>query len=220
MVSIIKLLSKGFSRLTKTGITLKTIFAGLFFAFFLLPLAYGQTTPSGKHGGQLVLSTTSDPKSFNDIIAKETSTTLVTGHIFEGLTTTNAFTTKVEPHLAKRWEVSEDGLTWTFYLREDVVWNDGQPFTADDVLFTFNDLVYNPDIPSSARDIFTVEGQIFKVEKINKYTVRFILPVKFAPFLRGMGQSILPKHKLKIFVFCVLFGFCVLVFCVFIIITL
>ncbi|MBN1869487.1 MAG: ABC transporter substrate-binding protein [Candidatus Omnitrophica bacterium] len=177
--------------------TLKKISAGLFLALMFLPFAYGQTAPSGKYGGQLVLSTTSDPKSFNDIIAKETSTTLVTNHIFEGLTTTNAFTTKVEPHLAKRWEVSEDGLTWTFYLRDDVLWSDGQPFSADDVLFTFNDLIYNVDIPSSARDIFTIEGQTFKVEKINPYTVRFTLPVKFAPFLRGMGQAILPKHKLK-----------------------
>jgi len=165
---------------------------------FLFPsLIYGQTSPSSKFGGELVLSTTSDPRSFNDIIAKETSTTLVTGHIFEGLTTTNAFTTKVEPHLAERWEVSADGLQWTFYLREDVLWNDGHSFTADDVIFTFNDLIYNPDIPSSARDIFTIKGQIFKVTKIDDYTVGFTLPVKFAPFLRGMGQSILPKHKLK-----------------------
>jgi len=175
----------------------KTIFACACFTLFLSSFVYGQALPSSKFGGELVLSTTSDPKSFNDIIAKETSTTLVTGHIFEGLTTTNAFTTKVEPHLAKRWEVSEDGLRWTFHLRKDVVWNDGQLFTADDVVFTFNDLIYNPDIPSSARDIFTIKDQIFKVEKIDDYTVRFTLPVKFAPFLRGMGQAILPKHKLK-----------------------
>ncbi len=188
---------KRFQLLPKIGASLKMIFAGLILILFFSSLSYGQVSPSSKYGGQLVLSTTSDPKSFNDIIAKETSTTLVTGHIFEGLTTTNAFTTKVEPHLAKRWEVSEDGLRWTFYLREDVLWNDGMPFTADDVLFTFNDLVYNPDIPSSARDIFTIESQTFAVEKVNDYTVRFTLPVKFAPFLRGMGQAILPKHKLK-----------------------
>lgn len=176
---------------------LKKIVAGLAFVLIFLPLAFGKEDSSGRHGGQLVLSTTSDPKSFNEIIAKETSTTLVTGLIFEGLTTTNAFTTKVEPWLARRWDVSEDGRIWTFYLREDVLWNDGEPFTADDVLFTFNDLIYNPDIPSSARDIFTIEGQTFTVEKIDDHTVRFVLPVKFAPFLRGMGQAILPKHKLK-----------------------
>lgn len=166
---------------------------------FYLALCWGAPAAghSGKYGGELVLSTISDPKSFNDIIAKETSTTLVTNHIFEGLTMTNAFTTKVEPHLAERWEVSEDGLTWTFHLRQDVLWSDGQPFTADDVVFTFNDLIYNPDIPSSARDIFTLDGREFKVEKVDDHTVRFELPVKFAPFLRGMGQAILPKHKLQ-----------------------
>ncbi|OGX38655.1 MAG: hypothetical protein A3D87_03220 [Omnitrophica WOR_2 bacterium RIFCSPHIGHO2_02_FULL_50_17] len=163
------------------------------FPFLTAPSEAGQE----RYGGQLVLSTTSDPRSFNDIIAKETSTTLVTGHIFEGLTTTNAFTTKVEPHLAERWEVSPDGLVWTFYLKEGVVWNDGRPLTADDVVFTFNDLIYNPDIPSSARDIFTIDGKIFKVEKMDDHTVRFTLPVKFAPFLRGMSQPILPQHKLK-----------------------
>jgi len=130
--------------LLKICVSSKTVFACACFTIFLSSLVFGQASPSSKFGGELVLSTTSDPKSFNDIIAKETSTTLVTGHIFEGLTTTNAFTTKVEPHLAKSWEVSEDGLRWTFYLRKDVLWNDGQPFTADDVIFTFNDLVYNP----------------------------------------------------------------------------
>ncbi|HQP12008.1 MAG TPA: ABC transporter substrate-binding protein, partial [Candidatus Omnitrophota bacterium] len=96
----------------------------------------------------------SDPKSFNDIVAKETSSSLVTSLIFEGLTKTNAFTLQVEPFLARDWTVSEDGLTWTFYLREDVLWNDGYPFTADDVVFTFNDLIYNDTVPSSSRDIF------------------------------------------------------------------
>ena len=152
---------------------------------------------SDKHGGQIVSSTTSDPKSFNAILAKETSSTLVTGMIFEGLTTTNAHTTKVEPHLAKSWEVSDDGLIWTFHLREDVKWNDGKPFSADDVVFTFNDLIYNPDIPSSAKDIFSIDGEPFAVEKVNQFAVQFTLPSRFAPFLRGMGQAILPKHKLK-----------------------
>jgi len=157
----------------------------------------GEANSSDKHGGLLVRSTTSDPKSFNDIIAKETSTTAITGMIFEGLTTTNGVTAQVEPHLATRWDVSEDGLQWTFYLRDDVRWFDGVPFTADDVLFTFNDLIYNQDIPNSARDIYTIEGKEFQLEKIDEHTIKFKLPVKFAPFLRGMGQSILPKHILK-----------------------
>ncbi len=151
----------------------------------------------GTHGGELVLSTISDPKSFNPILAKETSTTIITNHIFEGLTRTNGITTEVEPNLAERWEVDPEGLVWAFYLRKNVRWSDGKPFTADDVVFTFNRLIYNPEIPNSARDIFTIEGKEFKVEKVGKFIVRFTLPVKFAPFLRGMGQEILPEHRLK-----------------------
>jgi peptide/nickel transport system substrate-binding protein len=163
----------------------------------LLPWFSPRAGAASLYGGQFVLSTTSDPKSFNDIIAKETSTTMVTEFIFEGLTKLNAETLKVEPSLAERWTVSPDGLEWTFYLRHDVAWNDGIKFTADDVVFTFNDLIYNPDIPNSASDIFTIDGKPFKVERIDDYTVKFTLPVKFAPFLRGMGQSIMPKHKLE-----------------------
>ena len=158
---------------------------------------YAESQPSSKYGGTLVLSTTSDPKSFNAITAKETSTTMVTGHIFEGLTTTSGVTGQVEPLLAERWEASGDGLTWTFYLRQDVLWTDGHPFMADDVVFTFNELIYNDDIPSSARDIFTIEEKEFVVEKVDDFTVKFTLPVKFAPFLRGMTQEILPGHLLR-----------------------
>jgi peptide/nickel transport system substrate-binding protein len=139
----------------------------------------------------------SDPKSFNPIMAKESTTTLSTSMMFEGLTTQNAETLEVEPLLARRWSVSDDGLTWTFYLRKDISWNDGHPFTADDVIFTFEKLIYNDAIPSSARDILTIDGQIFKLRKVNDYTVQFTLPVRFSPFLRAMSQSILPKHRLE-----------------------
>ncbi len=167
------------------------------FFFFLSSGVFAASVFEDKHGGELILATTSDPRSFNAITAKETSTTAVTGLIFEGLTRINGVTTKVEPNLASHWDVSPDGLTWTFYLRRDVFWSDGNPFTADDVLFTFRDLIYNETIPNSARDIFTVEGKIFRIEKVDTYTVKFILPVKFAPFLNSMSQEILPKHKLE-----------------------
>lgn len=149
------------------------------------------------NGGQLILSTSSDPKTFNDIVASETSSSLVTGMLFEGLTREDPFTLKVIPNLAQSWEVSPDGLQWIFHLRRDVRWFDGAPLMADDVVFTFHDLIYNPQIPSQSRDIFTIDGKEFEVSKIDDYTVTFKLPKKFAPFLRSMSQSILPKHCLQ-----------------------
>ncbi len=149
----------------------------------------------GQRGGELVLSTVTDPKSFNPIVAQETSTTQITGYIFEGLTRTHPATLEVLPNLAKGWEASDDGKEWIFHLRRDVKWSDGEKFTARDVIFTFNDLIYNSNIPTSSRDIFTVEGEKITVEKIDDYAVKFTLPFTFAPFLRALSHEILPAHK-------------------------
>jgi peptide/nickel transport system substrate-binding protein len=145
----------------------------------------------------IVLSSSTDPKSFNPVIAKETSTTAITGFIFEGLTETDGVTLEVKPCLAKGWEHDESGKVWKFFLREGLKWNDGVDFTADDVVFTFNSLIYNPEIPTSSRDVLSINGKPIKVKKLDAHTVEFSLPEKFAPFLRLMGQEILPKHKLQ-----------------------
>lgn len=152
---------------------------------------------AGKPGGRLVLPATSGPRSFNPIVAKETSTTAITNLIFEGLTKTCGLTQEIKPNLAQSWQVSEDGKEWVFHLRQGVTWFDGAPFSADDVVFTFRKLIFNPGIATSARDIFMVEGKKIEVEKIDELSVKFILPTKFAPFLQAMSQSILPKHRLK-----------------------
>ncbi|MFH1519704.1 MAG: ABC transporter substrate-binding protein [Candidatus Omnitrophota bacterium] len=148
----------------------------------------------GKAGGELILPAISDPKSFNPIVAQETSTTQITGYIFEGLTRTHPITLEVMPNLAKEWETS-DGKEWIFHLGKGILWNDGEEFTAKDVVFTFEDLIYNPDIPTSSRDIFTIDGKEIVVEEIDSHTVKFTLPFTFAPFLRALSHDILPRHK-------------------------
>ena len=154
----------------------------------------------GKEGGTVYFILNGDPKTLNPALAQETTSTAVIGPLFSGLTRLNLKTMRPEPDLAQRWEVSEDGRVWTFYLRKNVRWSDGTPFTADDVVFTFNEVYYNDEIPSSARDILTVKGKRIKVEKIDDHTVRFILPEPFAPFLNALSVEILPKHKLERYV--------------------
>lgn len=144
--------------------------------------------------GVLYASVISDPKSFNPITARETSTTDVLGFVFEGLVTVDAKTYEVEPNLADTWSVSNEGNLWTFTLRQDVVWSDGAPFTADDVLFTFNDLIFNPKVSAGIRDLLQVDGKHFIVSKIDTYTVTFNTHKPFAPFLRTIGAEILPVH--------------------------
>jgi len=142
----------------------------------------------------------SDPKTLNPALAMETSSTEVIGDLFSGLTKLDLKTMKVKPNLAESWEVKEGGRVWIFHLRKDVRWSDGKPFTADDVVFTFNEVYLNDKIPTTARDIFTIKGKKIKVKKIDDYTVEFILPEPFAPFLNSLGIEILPKHKLEKYV--------------------
>jgi len=144
----------------------------------------------------IVLGAASDPKTFNPMLAQETSSTEILEFLFEGLTRFNPRTGAIDPALAERWETSADGLQWTFFLRKDARWSDGTAFSSDDVLFTF-DLLYNPAILAAARDVFTFEGKPIKVEKKDDHTVIFTLPVPFAPFLLALGFSILPKHLLQ-----------------------
>ncbi len=155
--------------------------------------------PSSGYKNEIVLTSISDPKTFNPYTASETSSTDAFAGVFEALTKQDGVTLEVIPSLAESWEVSDDGLTYTFHLRKNVRFNDGEPMTADDVVFSFNELLYNEDIPGvSMRDILTIKGKRVQVEKIDDHTVKMTLPSKFAPFLRIVsGVDILPKHAIE-----------------------
>ena len=159
----------------------------------------------GSRGGRLTLATISEPLTFNLAISNDAGSSNVLGYLFEGLTETSWLTDEVEPALAESWERSPDGLTWTFHLRRDVTWHDGEPFTAHDVDFTFNRIIYNDEIPASARGTFEFpyldeEGawqtDRMTVTAADDHTVQITLPVPFAPFLRSLGTSIYPEHLL------------------------
>ena len=161
----------------------------------------------GQEGGTLTTATISEPLTLNLAIAQDTGSSGVLGYLFEGLTESSWLTNAVEPSLAASWTHSEDGRRWIFVLRQDVTWHDGTPFTAHDVAFTFNDIIYNPAIDASARSTFTFRfldedtgtwiAAPMAVTALDEYTVECVLPVPFAPFLRLMGTAIYPKHILE-----------------------
>jgi len=157
------------------------------------PQCYGESL----HGGSIVLSTSTDPKTFNPIVAQETSSTQILDLIFDGLTKMDPQTGDIVPHLAERWEHDENGIVWTFYLRRNVQWSDGHEFSSQDVAFTFNQLIYNPHVITGLKSIFTIKGKPVEVSVVDANTVRFKLPSKFAPFLRSLSVPILPKHILS-----------------------
>ncbi|NER49661.1 MAG: ABC transporter substrate-binding protein, partial [Symploca sp. SIO1A3] len=142
----------------------------------------------------------SDPKTFNYALSQESPNVFVL--INEGLITENPITGETEPALVQSWKVSEDKLKIEFTLRKGLKWSDGEPLTVDDVVFTYNDIYLNEEIPTDARDILRV-GQSRKlptVRKLDNRRVEFTVPEPFAPFLGSIGLPILPAHTLREFV--------------------
>src|SRR3954470_12731950 len=103
--------------------------------------------------------------------------------LFSGLTTKDQVTQEVRPALAESWSVDADQKTWTFKLRIDLRWSDGKAITADDVIFTFNDIVYNAEFPNTMSDMVRVDKKNFLVSKIDDLTVKAVTPDIYAPFL-------------------------------------
>ncbi|HEY9764063.1 MAG TPA: ABC transporter substrate-binding protein [Trichocoleus sp.] len=146
---------------------------------------------------RLVFSTLSDPKTFNPVLNDESPNVFL--YTFEGLTTSDGITGDVIPALAEKWDISEDGKTLVFTLREGLKWSDGKPLTTDDVLFTYNEVIFNEAIPTSSRDVLRIgeQGLLPKVTRLDSRRVQFTLPEPFAPFLRTTSLEILPAHALR-----------------------
>ena len=161
---------------------------------------------TGSMGGSLTLAAISGPLTFNLATATDSSSTGVLDSVFEGLTEISWLSGEAQPALAESWTRSADGLTWIFNLRDGVRWHDGEPFTAADVEFTFNRIIYNDEVPARERATFLLRhlddsGQWqeapITVTALDDLTVEFRLPVPFAPFLRAMSAAIFPKHLLE-----------------------
>ena len=118
----------------------------------ILDLDRTQGWALGRKGGRLVVASLSDPKSFNGVVAAETSTTDITSMLEAGLVRRNQFTLEWEPALAESWTISADEKTVTYRLRPNLKWSDGEPLTAKDFVFTANQLLLREDIGSNSRD--------------------------------------------------------------------
>ena len=137
----------------------------------------------------------SDPKTFNPILVTDDTSRQALAPIFEGLVRIDPKTTRPQPALATSWMSSDEGRVWTFELRRDVVWHDGHPFTAKDVVFTFA-AIFDDAVPNSARYSLTVAGKPIRVEADGPHRVRFHMTEAFAPFLYAMDVWLLPAHLL------------------------
>jgi peptide/nickel transport system substrate-binding protein len=151
---------------------------------------------SAQTNNRLVSAILSDPKTFNPALSNESPN--IFGYVGEGLITENG-KGKIQPALAESWSVSPDNKTIVFTLKQNLKWSDGAPLTIDDVAFTFNEVYFNEEIPTDTRDVLKIgkDRKLPTVKKIDANRIQFTTPEPFAPFLRSLGISILPAHKLR-----------------------
>lgn len=155
-------------------------------------------SPAGKYGGTLVTSTIGEgPKTFNSWNSMDATSSQAADIMFDALVSTDPYTGEVYPKMAKSIKVLPDKKTYIIELRHGLKWSDGKPITADDVYFTWNTIIFGGFGNTSTRDAMYIGDELPKIEKIDKYTVRFTTPKPFSPFLRQLGVPIAPKHILE-----------------------
>ncbi len=160
----------------------------------ILALGLGLLSCRGREaseGAELRLALINDP-IMNPVLAPDIGSILINKVLFPGLVRPTD-STGVEPDLATGYEVSADGLEYRFHLRPHVDWHDGQPFTAADVVFTFEQILD----PSSGTLLWSDFSVIEKVEAVDSLTVRFRLRTPFAPLLTLLAHNagIIPAHR-------------------------
>ncbi len=152
----------------------------------------GSQQPGYGEGDWLVQSFASNIKTFTPLVSKDVYASNVQDYVLETLLTRDPDTLEYLGLLAERWEISEDGLVFTFVLRHDVKFSDGEPFTADDVAFSF-DLIMNEAI--DAPQLRAYYNKISSVAAIDKHTVVFTFSEPYFNSLNLAGTlTILPKH--------------------------
>jgi len=145
------------------------------------------------YGGTYVEGIAGNPQAINPILSQQNPVDRdLVALIFNGLTRVGG-QGEIVPDLAEDWDISADGTAYTFFLREDVLWHDGAPLTANDVVFTINAIQHpgyqgSPTLAELWRSVV--------VEQLDTYTVRFLLREPYAPFLDYTTVGILPVHIL------------------------
>ncbi len=210
--------SKHFSRaiqerVPRRGIWRRPAMLGMLAAALLLaacgssedPTATGPEPSSPKVGGTVVMST-AHPQSLNPILWA-VSTSIYSPPLFYNGLTRPGDDMEPLPDLAESWDISADGLTYTFKLRNGVKWHDGQPFTAEDVKFTWESICH-PD-NRRARQLCSffnqVKGtpeftsgdasEVTGITIVDSSTIKVEMTEVYAPFLTlSAGQMIIPKH--------------------------
>jgi peptide/nickel transport system substrate-binding protein len=154
------------------------------------PLTSGKDTGPA-YGDIFIDGTIGDASTLIPPLASDSASHEIASLVYNGLVKYSG-DLKLVGDLADTWEISPDGLTITFRLRRGVRWHDGAPFTAQDVLFTYQ-LMVDPKTPTAYSGDYK---QVQTAEALDDYTFRVTYAKPFAPALGSWGLAILPKHLL------------------------
>jgi peptide/nickel transport system substrate-binding protein len=153
-----------------------------------------EATAESDEKSRLVLSMNYEPKFWNINYDYDGGALYLNQNVLSKLVAYDYVTWELHPDLAESWEVSPDGLEYTFNLREGVLWHDGEPFTSADVKWTIDSLIEEGDAATAYKYVASVE----EVQTPDDFTVVFKLKEPDATFMDGQaayyGFNILPKH--------------------------
>jgi len=151
----------------------------------------------GNRGGRLVVSLRAEPKTLNPLTAVDAPSREAIGAMHADLVHINRVTQLTEPALAKSWKISPDGLEYTLILRKGLRFSDGQPFDADDVLFTFR-VYLDENVHATQRDLLIIGGKPITVRKVDALTIVFRMAKTYGVRERLFDSVvILPRHLLE-----------------------
>lgn len=143
-------------------------------------------------GDTILIGSGADAVTLLPVLASDSTSADINGLVYNGLVRYDK-NLEIEGVLAESWEVSEDNRVLTFHLRRDVLWHDGAPFTADDVLFTY-ELLVDPETPTAYADRYR---QVAEAQVLDRYTFRVRYYEPLAPALISWAFPVHPRHLLE-----------------------
>ncbi len=151
--------------------------------------------PERQFGDWRVTNLGAEPSTLNPITSTDAVASEIQNYIYESLIKRDPKSMEMVPLLADRWEISDDHLVFTFYLKKNIKWEDGQPFTAKDVVFSFNRIM---DPKVDAAHLRNYYKDIQQVEALDDFTVRYHYRIPYFLALEFCGGiPIVPAHLFK-----------------------
>ncbi|MDQ3179736.1 MAG: ABC transporter substrate-binding protein, partial [Acidobacteriota bacterium] len=162
-------------------------------ALFLTAISFSATEGvEPEYGGSVIVAVSTDPGGLNPAITTQGGVHLVCGSIFSGLVAAD-FDLNPVPDLATKWEISNDGRTYTFHLAENAEFHDGVPVTSEDVRFTFEELL----LKYHSRARASIGDKLRQITTPDARTVVFEFSRPYAAFLQLIDVTnapVMPKH--------------------------